>query len=374
MMMHHQQPGPRGYGGGGGAARTMTKDECERNLIVNYLPLSYDENKMQSLFSGYGRVEKVKLITDPQTGHSKCYGFVMYAEPRDAAAAVQVLCGRDIEGKKLRVAYAQPYQVMGGPSPSINVFFSGFGPTYTDSQIRSLASNYGEVLEAKVLDPQKHPRGVAFARFRTVAQAELCVRSLDKTELPLSLGGGGGGTFTMTARYAERKSNKPMQQQQQQQQHQQHQPPPQHSHHHMHHHLQHMGGGGAPGMRRPPMHHNMHNPMLGGFSGHGHMQGMGGGMGMGGGASLGYGPTSGGAAVFVHGLVGSSEPEISQKVYSVFSCVGKIQKVDIPKHPTGEPRNYCFVHFADMASAQAALQFDSAAYEGRSLQVRYKQF
>eukprot|EP01060_Flectonema_neradi_P003142 TRINITY_DN11_c0_g2_i1.p1 TRINITY_DN11_c0_g2~~TRINITY_DN11_c0_g2_i1.p1 ORF type:complete len:309 (+),score=72.68 TRINITY_DN11_c0_g2_i1:68-994(+) len=297
----------------------VSKEEASCNLIVNYLPANYDERQFKELFQQFGTIDKIKLLTDPQTGASKCYGFVKFARPEEADRAIRDMSGFEVQGKKLRVAYAQSALMQTGPSPSINVFFSGFGSYLTEQQIKEMASEFGEVQDVSVLDVNKHQRGVGFVRFTNVSQAENCVNTLNGREFTAPH----NGTFTLAVKYAERKQrNTHSGRQQQQQLHQ--------------------------AMLQFPF-----NMMQGG-KGFGGM------------------PTGGSNTVFVHGIAGANENVVLQAVYAIFGAIGRILKVDVPKHITGEPRNFCFIHFSDFAAAQAALTFNGHVIENRQLQVRFK--
>ena len=46
------------------------------NIYVGNLPYSATEDKIRELFSAYGMVERVSLITDHETGQSRGFGFV----------------------------------------------------------------------------------------------------------------------------------------------------------------------------------------------------------------------------------------------------------------------------------------------------------
>ncbi|VDP80073.1 unnamed protein product [Echinostoma caproni] len=71
----------------------FNEDRSRTNLIINYLPQSYDQNDLQRLF-------------ERNTGASLCYGFVDFVNPQHAALAIQTYHGYETEQKRLRVAYA----------------------------------------------------------------------------------------------------------------------------------------------------------------------------------------------------------------------------------------------------------------------------
>eukprot|EP00659_Diplonema_papillatum_P018667 gene18667-28817_t len=90
-----------------GPMKRHRSDDASRNLIVNYLPKSVDEEQLRTMFQRYGEIERAKLMTEEPSGESKCYGFVKFADAQSAVNAIRGLNGHEMEGKKLRVAYSQ---------------------------------------------------------------------------------------------------------------------------------------------------------------------------------------------------------------------------------------------------------------------------
>lgn len=75
-----------------------------QKLYVGNLPLNTTEDAVRELFSQYGTVHSVKLITDRDTGQLRGFGFV---EMDGASEAIQNLNGQEFEGRNLRVDEAQ---------------------------------------------------------------------------------------------------------------------------------------------------------------------------------------------------------------------------------------------------------------------------
>ncbi len=61
---------------------------------------------VEALFAPFGRVEKVTLISDPQTGRLRGFGFVEMADAQ-ARQAVAALDGAELQGAVLRVNEAR---------------------------------------------------------------------------------------------------------------------------------------------------------------------------------------------------------------------------------------------------------------------------
>ena len=76
------------------------------NIYVGNLPFSATAEKIQVLFSPYGTVENVNLITDRATGESRGFGFVEMASGGNEAIAA--LHEKDFDGRNLTVNLAKP--------------------------------------------------------------------------------------------------------------------------------------------------------------------------------------------------------------------------------------------------------------------------
>jgi cold-inducible RNA-binding protein len=72
--------------------------------------LSYDTNdaELRDLFAPYGEPESAKVITDRDTGRSKGFGFVEFADNAQATEAMNALNGKEVNGRALTVNEARP--------------------------------------------------------------------------------------------------------------------------------------------------------------------------------------------------------------------------------------------------------------------------
>jgi RNA recognition motif-containing protein len=77
-------------------------------IYVGNLPFSIDEGKLRELFSAYGEMEEVVVITDKFSGRSKGFGFVTLKEDENAKKAIAEMNDKDVEGRKLKVNEARP--------------------------------------------------------------------------------------------------------------------------------------------------------------------------------------------------------------------------------------------------------------------------
>lgn len=85
-----------------------------KKLYVGNLPYSVSQNDLEQMFSEKWTVISTTLITDRYSGRSKGFGFVEIENDEDAAAAIEELNGKDIQGRTIVVNEARPKKEGGG--------------------------------------------------------------------------------------------------------------------------------------------------------------------------------------------------------------------------------------------------------------------
>ena len=83
---------------------------ANKKLYVGSLPYSVTEEELNNLFSAYGKIESVRIITDKFTGQSKGFGFVEMADGDEAQKAIEAINGMKLNGRTLIVNEARPEQ------------------------------------------------------------------------------------------------------------------------------------------------------------------------------------------------------------------------------------------------------------------------
>ena len=84
-----------------------------KNLFVGNLPFDATEEALRDLFSPFGEVQQVRVITDRDTRKPRGFAFVEMAE--DAASkAIAALNGKDFGGQALTINEARPRPERGG--------------------------------------------------------------------------------------------------------------------------------------------------------------------------------------------------------------------------------------------------------------------
>ena len=78
------------------------------NIYVGNLPYSVGEEDLQGIFSEFGEIESVKIITDKYSGRSKGFGFVVMENDDEAKAAIENLNGKSVDNREITVNEARP--------------------------------------------------------------------------------------------------------------------------------------------------------------------------------------------------------------------------------------------------------------------------
>lgn len=84
------------------------------NIYVGNLPFSATEDEIRGLFEPHGRVEKVSIVMDRDTGRPRGFGFVEMADDGEGRAAITALNGQDFGGRSLTVNEAKPREPRSG--------------------------------------------------------------------------------------------------------------------------------------------------------------------------------------------------------------------------------------------------------------------
>ncbi|MBM3300542.1 MAG: RNA-binding protein [Deltaproteobacteria bacterium] len=78
------------------------------NIYVGNLSFDTVEDELRDLFTSYGAVESVKIISDQFTGRSRGFGFIQMADREAGMKAIQELDSTDLGGRRLKVNEAKP--------------------------------------------------------------------------------------------------------------------------------------------------------------------------------------------------------------------------------------------------------------------------
>ncbi len=89
-----------------------------KKLFVGSLSWNTDDHGLREAFAVHGEVTEATVIADRDTGRSRGFGFVTFAEDEAADTAMAALNGTDLDGRtiKVDVAQAKNRDRDGGPS------------------------------------------------------------------------------------------------------------------------------------------------------------------------------------------------------------------------------------------------------------------
>ena len=85
-----------------------------KKLFVGGLSWDTGDEGLRSAFAAHGEVTDAKVITDRDTGRSRGFGFVTFAEAADADAAMDAMNGSQLDGRSLNVNEAKARGDRGG--------------------------------------------------------------------------------------------------------------------------------------------------------------------------------------------------------------------------------------------------------------------
>ncbi len=83
-------------------------------IYVGNMSFNTTEASLEGLFSNYGQVDEVAVVTDRETGRPRGFAFVTMGSDDEARAAIEALNGQEFEGRALTVNEAKPREPRSG--------------------------------------------------------------------------------------------------------------------------------------------------------------------------------------------------------------------------------------------------------------------
>ncbi|KAL8865740.1 MAG: hypothetical protein Q9198_009182, partial [Flavoplaca austrocitrina] len=77
-----------------------------KNVFIGNIPYQLSDEAVVEIASTCGQVVSFRLVSDPDTGKPRGYGFCEYTDKDAAASAIRNLDGYEVMGRELRVAYS----------------------------------------------------------------------------------------------------------------------------------------------------------------------------------------------------------------------------------------------------------------------------
>jgi len=142
-----------------GSAEAPGKDD-DRKLFVGGLSWETSDKELREHFSTYGTIESINVKTDPNTGRSRGFAFIVFktADSIDKvlAAGDHVINNKKIDPKKAKARHGK-------------IFVGGLSTELSDDDIKNYFAQYGTIVEVEMpFDKTKNQRkGFCFITFES---------------------------------------------------------------------------------------------------------------------------------------------------------------------------------------------------------------
>ncbi|KAF9568608.1 hypothetical protein EC968_002870 [Mortierella alpina] len=206
-------------------------------LFIGGLSWNTTDDSLRQGFSEHGEVIEAIVVKDRDTGRSRGFGFVTFADDDSAEKAIHNLNNQDFDGRQIKVDRASERSSGGPPrggrggynnapryggqggygggyqqgqqgrsegdwSRQAKIFIGGLNWATDDNTLRSKFEEYGQVEEAIIMKDRDtgRSRGFGFVRYGDKQSADAAIEALNDTEFDgrrirvnLAAEGSGGG-------------------------------------------------------------------------------------------------------------------------------------------------------------------------------------
>jgi len=164
------------------------------NIFIKNLPADITSEQLEALFKPYGTVTSSVINVDKET-KNRSFGFINYAAPEEATAAVEAMNNNEYEGRKLYVSRAQKrderekelrerFESLKAERAKkyagVNLYVKNLNDDMDDSKMTVEFSKYGQITSCKVMrDAAGKSRGFGFVCYSTPEEATKAVTELN---------------------------------------------------------------------------------------------------------------------------------------------------------------------------------------------------
>jgi cold-inducible RNA-binding protein len=83
------------------------------NLFVGNLNFQTTESDLRAMFEPFGKIERIHIATDRETGQARGFAFVEMTNDEEAKKAMASLDGKEVSGRNVKVNEARPKERTG---------------------------------------------------------------------------------------------------------------------------------------------------------------------------------------------------------------------------------------------------------------------
>lgn len=91
-----------------------------KKLYIGGLTYSVTDDQLREYFAQAGNVESAQVVVDRMSGRSRGFGFVEMSTDEEAQKAIEMLNGKDFEGRTITVNEARPMSDRPRPTRTFN--------------------------------------------------------------------------------------------------------------------------------------------------------------------------------------------------------------------------------------------------------------
>ncbi|ONK55044.1 uncharacterized protein A4U43_UnF8270 [Asparagus officinalis] len=164
------------------------------NVFVKNLSETTTKEELDKIFGEYGTITSSVVMMEGD-GKSKCFGFVNFENPDDAARAVDELNGKKFGDKEwfvgkaqkkseremeLKGRFDQSVKEAADKYQGVNLYLKNLDDSIGDDQLRELFAEFGTIKSCKVMrDPNGISRGSGFVAFSSPEDASRALAEMN---------------------------------------------------------------------------------------------------------------------------------------------------------------------------------------------------
>ncbi|KAA6402615.1 MAG: putative Polyadenylate-binding protein 1 [Streblomastix strix] len=180
----------------------------EGNVFVDNLPTTFDSKKLHDIFSEYGVIVSCRISEHHGPAKGK-HGFIQYESKEEADKAIEKMNNYTVEQQQITVEQYRPQafdnlfddsfmkehpeqssaysrferekyeRQLGEKTRFRNLYVRGFPIDYTDTDLKALFSEYGQITSVKVMrNEQGVSRGFGLCQYEKDEEAALALKQL----------------------------------------------------------------------------------------------------------------------------------------------------------------------------------------------------